>query len=306
MALLIKDNLLTTTLSGVTFLDSTDVTDIATMSAEVTIIVNTLCRPYHLTALLDSIAQFFPDIPVIVADESKCPIDNPSFALNVEYMHVGYNVGNSVARNAALAKVKTPYFVLVEDVFEFTADTDLVRMYSILNDGAGAPYSLIAGNIVGKDHSEGDFTRSVKDDLVINGFDHASFSGTPHVLEADVVHDFFMARTLDVRQVDWKDELKNNEHWDFFYRFKCCDKLALYESESSVQYSSPTKPVCPTTNCGTSVVSCECECDADTVIENRANKYLPLELNSVRSITFVSGVKVVNGNFTCGAGCTTC
>src|SRR5947208_139 len=103
---------------------------------EVTIAIKTFERPESLKDLLVSIRQFYPDIRIIVADDSKKP-HAPRIAKifsNVECITLPFDVGISVGRNAMLKRIKTKYFVLCDDDFLFYEQTKLEKFKKILDE----------------------------------------------------------------------------------------------------------------------------------------------------------------------------
>jgi hypothetical protein len=70
---------------------------------EVSLLIKTYERPASLSLLIDSIRQFYSDIPILVADDSK----NPSFKTshNIQYYPLEYDLGLSASRNYLLDKV---------------------------------------------------------------------------------------------------------------------------------------------------------------------------------------------------------
>ena len=63
----------------------------------------------------------------------------------MDYLRLEPDVGVSAGRNALLRQVKTPYFLLLEDDFEFTAETRVERLASLVADGT---VDLAAGDCV--------------------------------------------------------------------------------------------------------------------------------------------------------------
>ena len=94
----------------------------------VTAIIKTFERPESLDNLIRSIRPFYPDLQIIVADDSL----NPQPRSDVRYLPLDHDVGLSAGRNALLASVETPYFLLLDDDLEFTKDTRIERLTAIV------------------------------------------------------------------------------------------------------------------------------------------------------------------------------
>ena len=105
-----------------------------TAIGDITIIIKTFERPRSLHRLLKSIFFYYPDVKVVVADDSADPEKTNREVMgrwpgkDIEYLALPYDVGLSEGRNRALARVKTPYFVLCDDDFVFDRRTNLELM----------------------------------------------------------------------------------------------------------------------------------------------------------------------------------
>ena len=102
---------------------------------DVTIAIKTFERPESLKDLLVSIRKFYPQTPIIVADDSKIPY-TPQMARdfsNIECISLPFDVGISVGRNAMLKRIKTKYFVLCDDDLLFYEQTMLEKFKKILD-----------------------------------------------------------------------------------------------------------------------------------------------------------------------------
>jgi GT2 family glycosyltransferase len=210
------------------------------MQDRISIVVKTFEREECLVALLESVRALGLTLPVLVADDSKKPqgeqIRQRFSDLNLDYQDLPFDMGLSAGRNHLLDRVKTEFFLLLDDDYVLDERTDLAAAIRMLEDKdldilGGATYdyksirypwdrtirsvqvALTGGtlfNYLGTIEREGDsitisyITRSV-----------------PDYLEADIVPNFFVARTAAVRdQNRWDDNLKFNEHTEFFMRAK--------------------------------------------------------------------------------------
>ena len=99
-------------------------------SDKITIIIKTFQRQHLLRQLIESIRNKYPKILIKVADDGHAPsalnIDN------VDYYILPYDIGLSAGRNFLLNKVKTKYFVLLDDDHVFIEKTKLDKMFNIL------------------------------------------------------------------------------------------------------------------------------------------------------------------------------
>lgn len=108
---------------------------------DTTIIVKTFERPDLLERLLVSIRRFYPDVPVLVADDSREPIDHP---LATRTFRLPFDVGKPVGWNTMLRAVDSPYFVTCDDDFVFRADSRLELLTEVLE--ADLTIDIVAGH----------------------------------------------------------------------------------------------------------------------------------------------------------------
>ncbi len=88
----------------------------AMFDAKVTFIIKTHDRPQCLRKLLDSLRLYYPTTHVLVADDGELSLRTRQHASS-HIVELPYDVGLSAARNAMLERVKTPYFVTLDDDF---------------------------------------------------------------------------------------------------------------------------------------------------------------------------------------------
>ena len=96
---------------------------------DLTIIIKTYERKNILIGLLESIEKYYPDLPIIIVDDSKVNYKNDILKLfpklNINYIVEDYNIGLSKGRNILLKNVKTKYFLLCDDDYQFDERTNL-------------------------------------------------------------------------------------------------------------------------------------------------------------------------------------
>jgi glycosyltransferase involved in cell wall biosynthesis len=186
---------------------------------EITAIVKTFHRPNSLDRLIRSVRRYYPHLAIAVADDGIVP----SPRNDVDYVRLPIDVGLSAGRNALLRHIKTPYFLLLDDDLEFTRKTRIECLLELVASGA-------------VDVASGDYYRCKRKLLFVSSrwqpF-HGNFrfqdgelqltcethSTHPCYQLCDLVHNFFVARTADVLALGgWDEDLKLNEHVEFFVR----------------------------------------------------------------------------------------
>lgn len=181
---------------------------------DVTAVIKTFERPAKLKRLLKSMARTFPDLKIIIIDDSKEP--GRYEGENIETIVLPYDSGLSAGRMAGLERVKTPYFLLLDDDFIFSRKTDILRGIQYLDNTPEV--DLVAGEVtylpfyIRHDYSYHQLMAynqpaTYPKGTLINGL---------KVYEK--VPNFFVARVEPIKRVGWDVRLKKMEHADFFTR----------------------------------------------------------------------------------------
>jgi Glycosyl transferase family 2 len=180
---------------------------------DVTAIIKTFERPKLLLRLVNSLKKHYPNVPIIIADDSR----NPSEIEGTSLVKLPFDSGVSVGRAAALELVKTKYTWNFDDDFMVTRGTNAEMAIAGLN--RNQQLDLIGGELLNMPMlmwctvNENE-TFDTKESQLIP-------SGTiidEHFEVRDKVSNFFIARTEKLREVGYKPELKRLDHGDFFTR----------------------------------------------------------------------------------------
>ncbi|MEM7196334.1 MAG: glycosyltransferase [Pseudomonadota bacterium] len=181
---------------------------------ELTIIIKTFERPYAVKRLLRSIRRRYPDVPILIVDDSRQPLSIE--AEGVEVIELPYDSGISVGRNHALDIVSTKYFLLLDDDFVFSHRqqlheyVDLMQRHDTIDIMGGRYIDLPLYTLHAFQNTPLQGTRA--EPKVALG---TLYDSHPVV---DKVQNYFVGRTETVREVKWKPELKIMEHTEFFTR----------------------------------------------------------------------------------------
>ncbi len=176
----------------------------------ITFIIHTYKRPECLHRLKESIDKFYPNVPVLVYDDTK------------------FDRGLSWGRNHLVSQVKTPFFLLLDDDFVFTEETKIEKLYEKAEQG----YDVVAGALMENSilHYEGRF--ELKDKVL------KYIKTTEEPL--DYVLNFFVGRTEKFKECKWDEELKLAEHTAFFFVNK--GKLKIGYDGSVIVQHLPQRP----------------------------------------------------------------
>jgi glycosyltransferase involved in cell wall biosynthesis len=187
------------------------------IESQITILIKTFERPFLLYNLLRSIKKFYPDINIIVVDDSKEKMDISDYT-NVRYIRAPFNSGISVGRNIGLKNIKTPYFVLCDDDHVFNSKTDLEILYKNICE---YDLDVVGGKVMEYNkHNRFEFNLTVQNKTLIYSNLKRKRIG-PHVFRYDLIHNFFLAKTSKIKSVNgWDERLPLNEHTAFFLELK--------------------------------------------------------------------------------------
>jgi glycosyltransferase involved in cell wall biosynthesis len=207
-----------------------------------TFVIKTFCRPKQLQRLLRSIAEFAPGIPVVVADDGS-PYAHEAIDLPpvFDYLELSYDSGIAAGRNLAVNKVETPYVVLLDD------DLILDRNHPIDNALNYLPTSdLDLLGFVWFESSKNRLRKLRRSFYVVGDTlqMYPSITRVNQHITCDMCHNSFIAKTKMILENRWDEDLKLQEHWDYFYRFSgnvgmLCDGYLIHDHVvPSVHYKS--------------------------------------------------------------------
>ncbi|XP_072549813.1 beta-1,4 N-acetylgalactosaminyltransferase 2-like [Salminus brasiliensis] len=183
----------------------------------VTIATKTFLRYAELKVLISSIRQFYPDIKIIIADDSLKP-ENVS-GKNIEHYIMPPAQGWFAGRNLAISQVTSKYFLWVDDDYVFHDKTRIERFVEIME--AVPELDVLGGDVDGNqfyfsltydegDEDEGGCMRRIHNKA------HSPLPGFDGCFLVDGVVNFFLARTDAVRRVGFDPFLKRVAHTEFF------------------------------------------------------------------------------------------
>uniref|UniRef100_A0A8C4WUB9 Glycosyltransferase 2-like domain-containing protein n=1 Tax=Eptatretus burgeri TaxID=7764 RepID=A0A8C4WUB9_EPTBU len=184
------------------------------VSELVTIITKTFIRYEKVRNLITSIRKFYPDIRIVVADDSE-PWQNIT-GWKVDHYKMPFGVGWFAGRNLAVSQVATKYLLWVDDDFVFTTDTKLEEFLTVLE---GTTLDMVGGSVTGNTfqrrlhifpETEGGFC------VKRLGGSYHKVPGFPRCVITDLVINFFMAKTERVRTVGFDPRLSRIAHTEFF------------------------------------------------------------------------------------------
>jgi hypothetical protein len=184
----------------------------ARLAAEVTGLIKTFERPYALRRLVDSVRRFYPQLPLIVVDDSRQPAALPG----VTTINLPFDSGVSAGKNEGLRHVATTYVLMLDDDFVFYRQTRLEAALPILE--ANQEIDILGGTVVDLPlHRVTDYRREALFSTTAAA-KHALGSLIGGLPVYDKVPNFYLARTERLQRVGWDERLRRVDHADFFAR----------------------------------------------------------------------------------------
>ena len=188
--------------------------------SRLTAIVHTNERPGSVDRLIKSVGWLYPQLRLLVADDSS----KPQPITGADAVKVPVGVGVSACRNTLLSRVRTPYFLLLEDAMELNRRSNVERLLELVSANQ---LDVAAGEVIRCQRRFGLFTRRQPEPA------HATFEfdadtmkltpghrpGIAGAHACDVTHNFFVGRTDKVRAIGgWDAQLQVDERIEFFFR----------------------------------------------------------------------------------------
>ena len=183
----------------------------------ITAIIKTFERPTCVARLVVSIRRHYPELAVLVCDDSREPLypDESEPTPGVRWLTLPYEAGHTLGagRNYLVDRTQTEYAFLCDDDHEFTDGTRLQAMWEFLESSG---YDLVGGTQGDEDYGTAIFER--RGDCLIQLFHAHRGLVADGVVACDRVSNTFLARTAGLRQVRWQPQVYAHEHADFFIR----------------------------------------------------------------------------------------
>ena len=187
---------------------------------KLTAVVRTWNRPQSLARLVKSFRKFYPQLRLLVADDSQ----QSRSIKGIDSVQLPPDSGRAACLNALLSRVRTPYFLLVDDLTELNRASNIENLLQTVVDDK---LDIAAGDIIACRRKFYFFTRRQSRPqhglCEISGHGLKLRRGTRTRGDGfswcDFVGDFYVARTNKVRTIGgWDGELLDDERDEFFVR----------------------------------------------------------------------------------------
>ncbi|MBL9090597.1 MAG: glycosyltransferase family 2 protein [Planctomycetaceae bacterium] len=171
-------------------------------------------RPRHLERLVASIQQRYPDVSIVVADNGDAPAALPA---SVKVIHLPFDCGLSRARNALVSATHQEYFLLLEEDFQFTAETRIQDFVDVLEHDPEV--GVVGGSLLCNGVKQ-DYAVRIdrhRDQLRLSpavGGHRVTPQGVTYQI-CDMCFNFALFRRAMLRDHLWNEHLKLGEHYAY-------------------------------------------------------------------------------------------
>jgi hypothetical protein len=215
------------------------------MVGQIAHIIPTIGRPAVCQRLVDSIRERWPEANVYVCDDSREP---HSYDGATDVPSGAYDIGLSAKRNRLVQATSEPLLMLWDDDYIAYEGTSLEPFRRVLEERSdigivGAEWAFG----VGANRSSWFTGRAVPDGPIRR---HRPPEGPPEVVETsgdpvryhevDFVPNWFLARRETLRATPWDEELKLQEHAEFFTRLAAARQKTARDKAWRRRYAART------------------------------------------------------------------
>lgn len=178
----------------------------------VTACIKTFMRPACLGRLVDSLKKNYPDLKILICDDSKEPYAKKHECLTVKALYALFDSGLGSCRNLLVNNCETDRMIMFDDDMFIDSATN----FSLWEDDLSSGFDLVGGQLIDNGVQlvyHGDL------DLFNGHLEYISVlipSGVTTIV--DITHNFFMAAVAAIKKVMWDPSLKLCEHTEFFLR----------------------------------------------------------------------------------------
>ena len=188
--------------------------------SRLTAVIGSCQQTRHVERLVRSVRQHYPTIRLLVADDGS----QPRLVEGADRVRVDADSGVAAGRNAALARVRTPLFLLLEEGMELSRRSGVERLLAgveqkQLDVAAGVCVACRRrfGLFTSRRPDPGHATLEFANDSIQIRPGHRP--GVDGFLRCDLTHDFFVARTDRVRALGgWDEHPAVDARVEFFVR----------------------------------------------------------------------------------------
>ena len=205
-----------------------------------TIMVKTVGRMDKVFELAKSCKKLYPEISIIVSDDAENITKSQGQRKLFYYLPLEADIGLSAGRNRMIQRVKTEYFLTLDDDFMCDVNSKIERLIHALEipTSSGQKFDIAAAkNPVDEKKFELDFCGilSIRNQTLY--LEEGTYGKHLECHQVDFVPNIFVGRTsLFKTRMKWDESLKLGEHEDFFLRAKAMNVRVLTCPSVSFQH----------------------------------------------------------------------
>ena len=210
-------------------------------------------RQQKLCRLLASIREAYSaeGFPIIVAYDGKETYEagrEPCTGADTTFLHLGARGGLSAGRNAIVRHAETEFVMIVDDDVEFIETTSVETLIGHLR---ADPALLLAAACYERDSNQLEKTFSnpcYAFNLMYSGPTVTASAPPAAELESaglhrsHLVHNAFVARTAELRELPWDERQVVNEHETFFVKVQRAGWAVGYDPSVRVRHDEARSP----------------------------------------------------------------
>jgi len=181
--------------------------DVRNVEENVTFIYKSFNRQKQAKQLYHCVKSYYPNVKIIIADDSKEPLDLP------DVIHLPFNSGLSKGLIAALEQVQTPYVMRMDDDELLTPASKIHEELKYLQEHAQVDLVGIQPMKNAKKSAASYASVTMNKELIIPA--GTVIDGKTVVYKTPNV---FLARTEKLRLVGYDPNIRMIDHHEFFYR----------------------------------------------------------------------------------------
>lgn len=203
----------------------------------ITFLIKSFNRKDSVENLIKSIRLYYPNIPIVIVDDSNPHLNFDEYD-KVKTYNIDFDSGLAAGRNCGVSKINTKYFVLLDDDFEFTKETDIKHLYEVISKNN---LDILGGQVIENKKPIdyfGNFVYDEKNKLIQTVIEHKNMG---QYKKCHLILNFFIAKTESIKNHKWDDRQKLAEHAAFFFEHRDALQIGYVDNVSILHKKVLTK-----------------------------------------------------------------
>ncbi|XP_006821559.1 beta-1,4 N-acetylgalactosaminyltransferase 2-like, partial [Saccoglossus kowalevskii] len=199
--------------------DRIDPGESGSIGDKITVIMKTFERPELVKPFVDAVHSFYPNMTIIIADDSQNPV--PFQKDRVKYYTMNFRDGTYPGINLALSQVDTKYVLYSDDDFVFTKETRLELMLEKLEDPC-ANVDIVVADVIGLPRLgplwRVGYNESGKCIMGVRTVrpKYVAVPGYPQCVHGDFFENFLLSKIVLLRKIGFYPPIRTSTHLEFW------------------------------------------------------------------------------------------